>query len=167
MKEIWKNIKDYEGLYQVSNLGNIKSNKRKGTNGIITKQLSKIGYYIVDLYKNSKRETKYLHRIIAETFISNPNNFPCINHKNGIKTDNRIDNLEWCSYSENNKHAYSLGLKTNCKQIKQIDIKTNKTIKTFYSMNEASRQIHISQSSISLCCNGKQKTAGGYIWKYY
>lgn len=166
MNEIWKDIEEYEGLYQISNLGNIKSKKRQGTNGTVTKHLSKIGYYTVDLYKNSKRQTKYLHRLIAETFILNPNNLRCINHKNGIKTDNRIENLEWCSHSENNKHAYYLGLKTNCKKIKQIDLETEEVLNIFYSMNEAARKTNISQSAISFCCNNKRKTAGGYIWKF-
>lgn len=165
MKEIWKDIKGYEGLYKISSFGNIISKKRKGTNGIITQQNSKIGYLIVDLYKNSKRTTKYVHRLIAEHFIDNPKKLPCINHKDGNKKNNNIKNLEWCDYGYNNQHAYSIGLKTNCKTIKQIDLKTKKEINTFFSMNEASRKTGVVQSSISLCCNGKYKTAGGYLWK--
>lgn len=165
MEEIWKDIKGYEGLYQISNFGNIKSKKRQGTNGKITKQVSKIGYYIVDLYKESKRQTKYLHRIIAETFIPNPNNLKCINHKDGNKLNNSIENLEWCNYSYNNFHAYRNGLKSNCKAVIQIDKNTHKILNTFYSMKEASRKTNIPQSSISLCCNKKLKTTGGYIWK--
>ena len=165
MKEIWKDVPEYEGLYQISSLGNIKSKKRKGTNGKIKKQISSLGYYVVDLYKNSKRKTKYLHRLICECFIENQYNKPCINHKNGIKNDNRVENLEWCSYSENNIHAYFIGLKTNCKKVKQID-ENNKIINVFYSMNEASKKTKISQSQISLCCNGKIKTAGGFKWDF-
>ena len=102
MEEIWKDIPEYEGLYQVSNLGNIKSlEKSKGWCKIKEKTLKlridKDGYYRVILSKNSKPKMFLVHRLVAQAFIPNPNNLPEINHKNEIKTDNRVENLEWCT----------------------------------------------------------------------
>lgn len=123
--EIWKNIEGYEGYYQISNLGNIKSlsrfrkNGKKEKEGYIKKEIilkthiSKTGYYVVDLKRNGIRKTFKIHRLIALHFIDNPFNKNYINHKNGIKTDNSIENLEWCTIKENNKHAEETGLKND------------------------------------------------------
>ena len=100
MQEIWENIKDFEGLYQISNLGNIKSLKK-----IKVASLKSNGYLQITLWKNNKGFNKYVHRLVAETFIPNPNNLKTVNHKNLNKQDNRVENLEWCSYADNNDHA--------------------------------------------------------------
>jgi len=110
MKEIWKDIKGYEGHYRVSTEGRVRSLKRKdntGRNfkGRVLKLIFRCGYFGVGLCKNGKVKTFYVHRLVAISFISNSDNKSCINHKNGIKTDNRIENLEWCSQKENVKHA--------------------------------------------------------------
>jgi hypothetical protein len=106
--EIWKDIQNYEGLYQASNYGNLSSYARLGTKGGILKGgKDKDGYLLIILYKDGKRETRKFHRLIAETFIPNPNNYPMVNHKNGIKYDNRLENLEWCTARENAAHYYS------------------------------------------------------------
>lgn len=119
--EVWRDIKGYEDLYQVSSLGRIKSFakwKENGNGGFWLKEsikknhISKRGYIVTDLYKNKKRKTWAVHRLIAVAFIPNLENKPYINHKNGIKTDNRIENLEWCTCGENHSHAYTHGLKT-------------------------------------------------------
>ncbi len=119
MEEVWKDIKNFEELYQVSNLGRVKScNRFKNNNGGLVKISEKImkphlntsGYYQAILSKNNKKYMPLLHRLMAEAFLDNPNNYPQINHINGIKTDNRLENLEWCSASENQKHAYKTGL---------------------------------------------------------
>lgn len=115
--EIWKDIERYEGLYAISNLGRVKSfdkiiPRKNGTTyflkGRVMKQnlVGPIGkkYLCVDLFKDGVRRSSKVHRLVAKAFIDNPENYPCINHKNEDKEDNRVDNLEWCSYSYNNTY---------------------------------------------------------------
>lgn len=121
-QEQWKPIQGYEGLYEVSSYGRIKSLPRiikgKGQHyrqhkGRILKPITisaKLPYTRVDLCKEGKYAHTSIHRLVAETFIPNPENKPCVNHKDGIKSNNYIDNLEWCTYSENTRHAFALGL---------------------------------------------------------
>ena len=104
MEEIWKDIKGYEGLYQVSNLGRVKSLKNssgKSRERIKTLRVSNRGYYLVNLCKNRYYETKSVHRLVAEAFIPNPENLPVINHKDENQLNNNFDNLEWCSQKYN------------------------------------------------------------------
>ena len=113
MDEIWKDIKGYEGKYQVSNKGNIKSLKqfnKRGVDLIIKLGKNNTGYTIVRLTKNNKLKTPLVHRLVAQAFIPNPDNKPQVNHKNGNKADNTVENLEWVTRSENQKHAYETGL---------------------------------------------------------
>ncbi len=166
--EIWKDIKDYEGLYQVSNLGNVKSlaKTRKGTKNkedMILKLCNKDGYKVVNLWKNKKKKTIKVHRLVAEAFIPNNQNKPYINHINAIRSDNTTDNLEWCTQKENIKHAYNIGM-MRTKKIKQFD-KQNNYIKTWKSIREAGETLGISESHIINCYKGQRKSAGGYIWK--
>jgi len=167
-EEIWKDIEGYEGLYQISNLGRIKTISRQGTNTrFIKKDIRKDGYIQVHLTKNSKMKNFLLHRLIAQTFIPNPNNFKYINHKDGNKQNNDISNLEWCTSSQNIFHAYNAGLINRRKKVNQYD-KNNNLINTFESVNEASRVTHIDRSHIGACCRKANcyKTSGGYIWRY-
>ncbi|MBO7526481.1 MAG: HNH endonuclease [Clostridia bacterium] len=160
-EEIWKPIKDYENLYEISNFGVIRKVKTKRPLKVFYRTN---GYYTTSLCKNYKVTMIYLHRIIAETFIPNPNNLPCINHKDGNKTNNDLSNLEWCTYSDNNRHAYETGLK-NCKKVAQYDIDGN-LINIYNSVINASKETNISQANISSCALGKRNKAGGFIWKY-
>jgi len=112
MNETWIDIKDYEGRYQASNLGMIKTFVQafKTNKGVLRYGIDTNGYPIVKLYSNGKGRTSKVHRLIAETFIDNPNNLPQVNHKDGNKLNNAVENLEWCDQSHNIKHAYRTGL---------------------------------------------------------
>lgn len=190
MEEIWKDIEGYEGLYQVSNMGRIKSLERyKENHGKLQKVEEKIktiniknsGYQFVQLYKNNKYKNLMVHRLVAQAFIPNVNNKPQINHIDGNKLNNNVTNLEYCTNSENNKHAWNTGLKQCTEKLKEATRKTNKEykskpinqldlqgnyIKTWLNAHEASRQLGIDRSTISQCCTGgrRNKTAGGYKW---
>lgn len=116
MQLIVKNVIGYEGLYLIDSLGNVVSLPRQQGSRfvnqykIISTKINRLGYKEVALSKDGKTKTVLLHRLIAKHFIDNPNNYPCVNHKNGIKTDNRLENLEWCTRSYNTKHAYDNNL---------------------------------------------------------
>lgn len=170
IKEMWKDIKGYEGIYQASNLGRIKSlnyNQQKYEK-ILKPVKQKTGYYLVNLKGNAL----LLHRVIANTFLENPNNFKTINHKDGNKANNSVDNLEWCSYSDNLKHAYKNKLKIATsnhlkKKIIQYD-KNYNFIKIWGCSKDIERELKISHSNISKCCKHilHNNTAGGYKWEY-
>lgn len=181
-KETWKDIEGYEGLYQVSNLGNVKSLKRETNNQnckedkIINKKLHKNGYYCSVLYKNGTPKEILIHRLVAKAFLKNTNNYECVNHINGIKTDNRATNLEWCTFSHNTKEAFRTGLmKTNYEVLRknanamaikvlQIDKNTNEIIKEWNSMKEAEDTLNI-KTHINEVISGKRKSAGGFLWR--
>ncbi len=117
-KEIWKKIRGHN-MYEVSNIGRVRSYRRRTVN-ILSPGLSKRGYYHINFTYNQKATTISMHRLVATAFIPNPKNKPWINHKNGIKTDNRVENLEWCTPSENEKHAFKTGLKSISEKCKQV-----------------------------------------------
>lgn len=167
--EIWQDIKGWEGQYKVSNLGRIYSYKSKK----YLKFADRNGYSMVKLQNMEFKKTLAVHRLVAEAFIPNPDNKQQVNHINTIKTDNRVENLEWCSSNENLKHAYKMGLidiskMTNItkKKVCQLDKKGN-LIKIWNSLSEAHKELNIQVGNITKCCQNKIKTTGGYIWKYY
>lgn len=163
--EEWRDIPGYEGLYQASNLGRIRSIYRYKK--ILTPYIDKNGYLRVRLYKNKVGIYKGIHKWVAETFISNPNNFIEINHKNEIKTDNRVENLEWCDNLYNIHYGTGIerGTTKRSKKVKQYDLYNN-TIKSYKSLSEASRINNISIANIHKVCVGQRKTAGGYVWEF-
>jgi len=113
---MWKDIEGYEGLYKISDKGEVKSLPKDHRYGskierILKPKIDKDGYYGVSLCKNGKVKSKKIHRLVAQMFISNPNNKPTVNHINAIVNDNRLENLEWATHSEQNYHLYKLGLK--------------------------------------------------------
>lgn len=177
MQEIWKDVKGYEGLYQVSNLGRVRSfikcNAHPNIPRIINPYKHNSGYLRVDLATEKGNQQYSLHRLVASAFIPNSNNKPCVNHIDGNKHNNVADNLEWVTYSENQKHAFATGLK-HCKYGKEHHnhsavnqyTKTGKFIKQWYGFGEIERVLKFNGSNIHACCNGKQKTAYGYIWRY-
>lgn len=170
MTEVWKDIKNYEGLYQISNLGRVKSFPRKGTQTkeerILKYKYDKKGYCCVSLH-NKKPKPFKVHRLVAMAFIENKEGKVQVNHIDGDKKNNRVDNLEWCTNGENQKHAYKIGLQksTRKKKIKQYDLNNN-FIKMWESITQASKELNIKRENISACCRGKQKTTCGYIWIY-
>ena len=183
MKEEWRDIKGYEGLYQISNLGRIKS--LKDNHGKYREKILKPGnsngYFYVDLCKNSKGKLFKIHRLVAIHFIENPNNYPEVNHKDENSTNNCVDNLEWCtreynnSYGTRNKRA-SEKLKGS-KNPKSRKVQCITTGKKFNTIREAGEYYGLSQSitdvNITKCCQGKVKSAGKHPdtgeklkWKY-
>jgi hypothetical protein len=186
-EEIWRDVIGYEGFYKVSNLGRIKSIDRiipHSHSGcmtfkerIIKPAKNKGGYLIVILNKRGKTIAKTLHRLIAISFINNDEKKPQINHLNGDKLDNCVNNLEWCTQSENQIHAFKLGLNkgshkglfgefhNRSKKVDQYDLNNN-YIKTYFGISEAERMTRINLRCISNVCLGKQKTAGGFVWRY-
>lgn len=170
--EKWKDVKDYEGLYEVSSYGNIRSlNYRKtGKKKILKTQINKHGYEMVDLSKNGVRKTFQVHRLVAETFIPNPDGFNTVDHIDSNKTNNHLNNLQWMSNSDNVKKAWNDGLcfnigKHNNRPARKKVI--NLTTKEVYdSITEAGAKNNIDRRRISDCCRYKSKTAGGYQWCY-
>ena len=159
MQEIWKDIKGFEGRYQVSNLGNVKNIK---TNKQLYKNYNKVNNYLfVNLGKHNK---KYIHRLVYETFKGFYNSKNIINHKNSNKTDNRLCNLEECNYSYNLTYAYYNG-ERKLKPVNQYSL-YGSLISTYLTAKEAFEKTGVSRSGICNCCKGKIKTAGGYIWRY-
>ena len=180
--EIWKDIPGYEGLYQVSNYGNVKSLNYRGTKGkhkCLKLNTDKYGYKIVILANHGKYKSYKVHRLVAAAFIENLNNYKEVNHKDNNKDNNQINNLEWCDRSYNVKYSYKngfhiapksmLGKKGKnhpiSKPVKQYDLNGN-FIKEYESANLASQATKVCYMSIKKCRCGRQKTAGGFIWTY-
>lgn len=165
-------MKKYNENYAVDELGNIYSLKR---NKKLTPKRNWDGYLRVQIWEHNKCSFVSIHRIVAKVFIPNPENKPFVNHKNGKKDDNRVENLEWCTQKENIKHAFDNGLSKPCKNndpsaskpIKQLSL-DGKLIKIYPSAMELVRQTGFSRSSIGNCCRKKKgfKTAYGYRWDF-
>ena len=179
----WKDIVGYENEYQINQFGEIRTLKdspKLKKYDVLKPQISKRNGYVYQmLYKNGKEKLLRVHRLVAMAFLPNPNNLPQVNHKDGNKQNNSVDNLEWCEQSDNMKHAYKNGLQipsenqrkaiinTNkLKQKKVCQIKDGEIINTFSGISEASRQTKISISCISRCCNLKRKSTNGYEWRF-
>lgn len=149
----------YEGLYAVTDCGKIWSyRKNRFLNPFTTR-----GYYRVRLCKDGVSKQFFIHRLVAKTFLPNPQKLPQINHKNENKKDNRVDNLEWCNTKYNinyGKHNEKVA-KSHCKKVYCIELDS-----VFESAKQAAKQLNLSNSNIAKCCKGKYKTTGGYHWKY-
>ena len=175
MKEEYRDIKGFEGLYQVSNLGNVKSlnYRRTGKEEILKAGDNGDGYLQVVLCKGGKDKTCTVHRLVAEAFLENTNNLPEVNHKDEDKTNNNVQNLEWCSSKYNcnhgtrNRRVAEANTNNPKSSIAVICIsKISGLITEFPSTAEAERITGIDHSNIAKCCNGKRKSCGGYYWMY-
>ena len=177
-EEIWKDIKGYEGLYQVSDKGRVKSLEhvtiRKNGSKLPVKERilkpvqNQNGYLRVNLYDSSGKMKKFLvHRLVCEAFHENPENNPCVNHIDENKTNNVVSNLEWCTYKENNNHGTHNAkvAKALSRPVGQYTL-DGKLVKVWQSTHEVQRQLGFDNSHISKAVRGKLKTAYGYVWKY-
>ena len=163
-KEYWKPVVGYEGLYEVSNWGRVKSLKF-GKEKILKpskNKKTKHGYLQVALWKNGQYKRYYVHRLVAEAFIDNPNNYKEVNHKDENKTNNVVSNLEWCD----RKYNQNYGTRTEkcSKKVYQYTL-DGKFVKEWESIAECGRN-GFNQGGICKCCNGKQKIYRGFIWRY-
>lgn len=173
--EIWKMIPGYEGLYMVSNLGRVKSlnYNHTGEEAILKPIKLKHGYLCVHLVKNGKTFQLKVHRLVAMAFIPNPNNLPCVNHKDEDKANNCVDNLEWCTYEHNNNYG-TRNKRISKKQKNRKDC--SKPILQFTldgafvaewpSLKEIERQLGLNGRHIPECCRGIYRQSHGYVWRY-
>ena len=172
--EQWRMIPDYEGLYMVSNLGRVKSLNYNGTGQerIMKPTVYSGGYFRVKLWKNKIPKLYLVHRLVAQTFIQNPDNLPEINHKDENPANNRVENLEWCDRKYNINYGTRtekyIRTNTNGKKSKQVvqNSLDGEAIKVWPSTSEIQRQLGFRSGNISNCCKGRQKTAYGFVWKY-
>lgn len=175
----WRQISGYEGYYNISNCGCVRSLDRtlknkngtlftlRGKNMKITKQKGRNndGYSVVNLRRDGMSYVALVHILVAKAFLDNPYHLPTVNHKDGNKNNNHVENLEWVSFSDNNIHALKNNLrKPRGNPIVQKDI-DGKILGVFKSESEASRMTRVGLGSISHCINGRSKTSGGYIWE--
>jgi len=183
MEEIWKDIEGYEGLYQVSNMGRVRSLDRKVATAysairtfkgkILAPWTDRYGYLHVNLWSERKMKSKTVHRLVAGAFISNPDNMPEVNHKDEDKQNNRADNLEWCDTRYNinygnRSHKVSQTRISNAilgLRVEQLTM-DGQHVRTFDSIREASRVSGADKSVIVRVCKGRLQSAGGYRWRY-
>ena len=194
MTEIWKNIEGYENLYQISSIGRVRSLDRFDSIGrfikgkILKPRIDKDGYHCIFLSKNGTQKPFKIHRLVAQAFIPNPDNKPCIDHVNCVRSDNRLENLRWVTYLENNLNPitrkrssdthreiyqgennpnYGNRGKNNplSKPIVQLTL-DNEIVKLWFAAKDAEREKQFDASTITKCCRGKKQTHKNYKWQY-
>lgn len=172
---MWKSIDGYEGYYEVSDDGRVRSldryvdsfggRKRKLKGKTMKLTIAANGYYVVNLRRDRTSKVCCVHVLVANAFIENKESLPTVNHKDGNKLNNRVSNLEWVSYGDNNIHALSHELrKPRGVSVIQFNM-NNEYIAEYRSVTEAYRETGISRESISQCVNNYTHSAGGYLWK--
>ena len=169
--EEWRDIEGYEGLYQVSSEGRVRSVRNQK---LMKPKTDKKGYKVIQFSVNGEKKGFKVNRLVAQAFIENPNNLPCTNHKNCITDDNRVENLEWCDYLYNNHYGNRIekasGKMVNNPRISKVVYKytlDGQFVAQYPSANEAQRDMGIRYSKgVSMCCRGINKTYKGYRWSY-
>lgn len=160
MEEIWKEVKGFEGIYWVSNKGEIKSAPRRGSKGgILQGKISHKGYREVTMRKDGKQYTLKVHRLVAEAFIPNPDDLPDVNHKDENKLNNCVDNLEWCTTEYNTLYGTRTvrsGRPIRCKETGVV----------YPGSAWAARELGVDQSTITKCCNNPNRGTKGLHWEY-
>lgn len=173
--EVWRNIKGFEGRYQVSNLGRVKALNyhREGKERLLSAGKNTSGYLYVVLCKDGKAKTRLVHRLVAEAFLPNPDNLPQVNHKDECKTNNVVSNLEYCDAAYNSNYGtrnerMGKGLTNHPNRSKTVYQYTldGSLVGSYPSVNEAGRRTGYSYGHISACCLGKRKHHRGYLWSY-
>lgn len=164
MIEVWKPIKGFEDYYSVSNHGQVFSIRR---NKVLRPKIDRYGYKQVSLSVGGKAYHRPVHRLVAQVFIENPNNYPTVNHINEIKTDNRAINLEWLSIADNDNHGTRNRrmAMSKCNQPVEQVFPDGTTIQ-YLGVKDAARKTGINRCGIAQCCKNIRKTAGGYKWRY-
>ena len=173
MSEVWKDIDEFVGLYQVSNMGNVRSLKFRKVRNL---KFGKIGngYFQVTLYKDGNKFNKLVHRLVADAFIPNPEHKHCIDHINTCRIDNRVTNLRWVTNKENSNNELSRKHNSEAhinnqffsKTVYMLDKETGEILNIFPSTMEAQMITGVNQANICQCCLGKLKSAGDYKWEY-
>jgi hypothetical protein len=161
MEEIWKDIEGYEGLYQVSNMGNVKNLK---TNRVLKSWKEGVGYLKIKLSKNNNHTRFKIHRLVAIAFLPNPNNYKMINHKDEIKTNNNIENLEWCNNSYNTRYGKKRQYSSN-----KVPVRCIETGEVFESLTDAGHAVGSiginAGRGVYQACKGILKTFKGFHWE--
>ena len=180
--EQWKPVKGFEGWYEISDLGNIRSidrvidHKRDKTwdkpkvqinkGKMLTPQKNNKGYSYIMLYRNSKHYKRYIHRLVAEAFLPEPlKSYRVVNHIDGNPQNNAVGNLEWCTQKQNMNHAFDNGFVKTRKRVRSTDIKTGET-REYYGISIAGRELGVSHTGIVHCLTGKSKICHGCTWEY-
>ena len=177
--EQWVDIPNYEGLYKISNFGNVLSlgnggpNKYKGKKTLLKPRKNIYGYYYVGLSKNGVKKSYTIHKLVAKVFIPNPNCLPCVNHRDENRLNNNVDNLEWCTYKYNTNYGTCIQRRS---EKTRNDPKRSKPViqytldgvfvKEWPSLMEIERQLGWHRAGITTCINGKTKQAYGYVWSF-
>lgn len=174
---MWKTIKGYENLYEISDKGEVRSFDRTlpcGHNSthmlkgkILTPCNNGKGYLHIYLIKDGKSKKFYVHRLVADAFLENPNNYPCVNHKDENRSNNDVSNLEWCTHLYNSNYGRCRQkISEKATKIPVIQILSDGTEVRYESTHYAEKCTHINHSNITSCCKGRTKTAGGFVWRY-